>query len=276
MCVLIVPSHPQLSNTLQFKDVPVARAKVLVLLTAHARRVAPAISTRPPAQVVCLNLRSRRFSAALVTCGAQCYGPCSGPNLCNRCNLGYFGPNCQSNCSLAFFECNTVATNVIADTCVHCASQSNCLNDNVCNACVDGYSGADCQTPCAAGYLGPACLVPCSTQSCQSKSLTFLFNADICTNCAAQVHCIGPKNCSICDDGFNGTDCSTTCVTGFHGTNCTAQCPAGTFGPSCASHCPSAAANHHFSIRCRQVWRPLQRHLHRRQQLHSLRFWLCW
>ncbi|XP_069125774.1 scavenger receptor class F member 1-like isoform X2 [Argopecten irradians] len=160
--------------------------------------------------------------AVLELCKVYIYGCTLGKFGNGHCNDDCF--NCLSNiCHPTSGVCDSCAAGYYRsiDVCVPCPQ--NCVGNNC-----DGSSGA-CSGGCKAGFSGTYCRCPlnCADHSCPSTGQ--------CSNCNDGYY--GP-NCTPCPTGCSTNTCDQTsgncfdCNDGYYGATCI-QCPAGCSTNTC-------------------------------------------
>ncbi|BFZ21556.1 hypothetical protein BsWGS_24595 [Bradybaena similaris] len=107
-----------------------------------------------------------------------------------------------------------------------CEKTCNCFGGQPCfvstggcpSGCAVGYLGENCILPCSPGTFGLACLRKCS-EFCRKKDT----NVGSCNN-------VDGTCGDGCEDGYQGSNCTSECDPGTYGTYC---------GNTCSDHCLS-------------------------------------
>ena len=213
-----------------------------------------------------------------ITCESKCNEGCSvsyssNCNIttgeCNSCRAGYWGPSCENKCSSHCYSSYGAAScDKATGKCTRC--NYGYWGDDCTNECGKGcsyttYSGGceqtsgNCTGTCKEGYWDQYCNSTCPT-GCKSKSCDKL--SGNCTECqmgktgsdcskdcppkckvSYYKNCYINETCSLCDSGFWGTTCETECPTGCKSTDCNlftgacTECNAGFWGDTCSEAC---------------------------------------
>lgn len=174
--------------------------------------------------VMCLNCHNGKYGDLCEkACPANC-DKCLNDTECTQCMLGFSGAKCTDKCEIP--------------NCRRCDMSDSC------QSCVDGYFGSKCEGRCSQGCKSCETdpVTPAKSVCKECLKGKFLFEK-YCLNCT--VGCAACKsfaNCTECDPGKYGTQCSDRCPSNCYeclGLNNCTKCKDGWSGElcSCSHNC---------------------------------------
>ncbi|XP_078320058.1 uncharacterized protein LOC111119719 isoform X6 [Crassostrea virginica] len=175
----------------------------------------------------CKNCKTgRKGDYCTEMCSVQCKNStCFRNESCvNGCEDGWFGSKCADKCNLGIkncAKCKGIDDEVICQRCFDsfylkdskcykCPQNCGfCTSDEKCSQCEDNlFHGMTCNLTCDSACINKTCDITGNCiHGCEKKKYGSNCNQDCPTECKT---CRNSSVCLTCEDGFDGTSCSST------------------------------------------------------------------